>query len=303
MKTQKKHRLGFTLIELLVVIAIIAILVALLLPAVQQAREAARRSQCKNNLKQIGLALHNYAETAGRLPPGYVSNRPAPENPNSSWCRNNGGGNSGQFAPWMVLILPYIDQDQLYVKFDFNSRFQDTSNLPFPAVTALAMPLDVYSCPSEIKSDPLWPSYLGVQGGGAGIECQNTGCTPSIARAWWSTGCLYAGSSVRFAKITDGTSNVFLVGETRYASAPWVASAKQDSCAFTRNLVGTYEQINLYDTSSRGQIATRGLSSFHFGGAHVLLADGAIRFLSENMDLSTYQTMGVRNDGLPTGTL
>lgn len=301
MRGLSNPRRGFTLIELLVVIAIIAILIALLLPAVQQAREAARRTQCKNNLKQIGIALHTYHETSRMFPPGYVSSRPAPPAANNSWCRGNAGRGSGQFAPWMVLILPYMEQAPKYNQFIFEVAFQNRSNQALAPVQALAVALTAYDCPSEVKSDRLWPSYLGVQGGGATIECQNTGCTPSLQRGFWSNGCLYAGSSIDTAKITDGASNVFLVAETRYASAAWVASAKQDSCAFTRNLVGTWEQINLYSAPARGQIATRGFSSYHGGGAHVLIADGSARFMSENMDLGTYQQLGIRNDNLPLG--
>lgn len=288
---------GFTLIELLVVIAIIAILIALLLPAVQQAREAARRSTCKNNLKQIGLALHNYHENFGSFPPGYVSSS-APKN-NSSWCRSGGV----QRAPWTVLILPQLDQSVMYDRFIFEQTFQETSNQPSPAVLAITEELPVYSCPSETKPNPLYPSYLGVQGGGASVECQNTGCTASNIRAFWSNGVLYSSSTTQFRDIVDGVTNVFLVGETRYASAPWSSSTKQDSCAFTRCLVGTFEQINLHDTSTRGQAATRGMSSYHTGGCHATLGDGSVRFISENMNLAAYRSLGIRNDSLPLGGL
>jgi prepilin-type N-terminal cleavage/methylation domain-containing protein len=304
-ESHSRRARGFTLIELLVVIAIIAILIALLLPAVQQAREAARRSTCKNNLKQIGIALHNYHEQSGSFPPGYVSNR-APTS-NSNWCQQHrtGAPDGGQFAPWHVLILPQIDQAPLHDRFDFETVFQTTGNQPTAAVLAVTERLEVYNCPSETKTNPLWPSYLGVQGGGTGtsVECQNTGCDPGNIRAFWSNGALYSASNTKFADLLDGVSNVFLVGETRYASAPWSSSTKQDSCAFTRCLVGTWEQINLHDSQTRGQVATRGFSSFHVGGCHALLGDGSVHFISENIDLRTYQTLGIRNDKSPVGGL
>ncbi|MEX0818470.1 MAG: DUF1559 domain-containing protein, partial [Pirellulaceae bacterium] len=162
-----KHR-GFTLVELLVVIAIIGILVALLLPAVQAAREAARRMQCSNNLKQLGLALHNYHDTLKTFPPGYVSNRPGVEG-SSSWCRSGGV----QGAPWTALILPYMEQQNLHDQFNFNVPFQATSNQMAPPNSNVVIPLDTYSCPSDVRlgSNPLWNSYFGVQGGGTAPDC------------------------------------------------------------------------------------------------------------------------------------
>jgi len=305
LRKHTQRRRGFTLIELLVVIAIIAILIALLLPAVQAAREAARRSSCKNNLKQIGVALHNYHDTFSTLPPGYVSENPVQPG-SSSWCRNDRPEvwpSNGQGAPWTVLILPQLEQSNHYRRFDFNSRFQAQSNQLLPAVEALVEPLDVYSCPSDLgqSRNELWPSYLGVQGGGTSPGCQNTGCNSSNIRAFFDNGTLMGGKGLRFADMRDGTSNIFMVAETRYASAAWASSAKQDGCAFTRCLVGAMEQINLHPEGTRGQPQTRGFSSFHPGGCHVLMGDGSSHFLSENMDLTTYQTLAIANDGLPVG--
>jgi prepilin-type N-terminal cleavage/methylation domain-containing protein len=115
--TSSEHRRGFTLIELLVVIAIIAVLIVLLLPAVQQAREAARRSSCKNNLKQIGLALHNYHETQGVFPPGYITaDVTAPQNASPGFA-------------WSLMLLPFLDQSPLYKHFDFSEPADDDHNL------------------------------------------------------------------------------------------------------------------------------------------------------------------------------
>lgn len=292
-------RKGFTLIELLVVIAIIAVLIALLLPAVQQAREAARRSQCRNNLKQIGLALATYEETHRLYPPGYVSQRPA--NPASTtWCRTN-GGSSGQFASWTILILPQLDQRAVYKKMNFLVPFQATSNQMAAPNDQWVKKMPVYQCPSDsdIPQNPTFGTYYGVSGGGATYDCTSTGCTPAGERCFYHSGILYAGSSMRPSKITDGLSNVFMVGESRYADSAWGASAKQDGCAYAKNLAGAQEQINLYP--NRGYQQTRGFSSFHRGGCFFSLADGSAHFVSQNIDLSVYRQLGRREDKLPKG--
>lgn len=298
------RRRGFTLIELLVVIAIIAILIALLLPAVQAAREAARRSSCKNNLKQIGVALHNYHDTYQTLPPGYISDRPVIPN-NTTWCIQNGSiyATSGQGAPWQVLILPFIEQQAQHSLFDFNTHFQDSSNQVLPAVEAILTPIATYRCPSDLgfQTNKLWPSYLGVQGGGPTPACANTGCTPSNVRAFFDNGTLMGGKGIRFADMLDGTSNLFIVGETRYASAAWASSAKQESCALPRPIAGAMDQINLHPHPTRGVVATRGFSSYHPGGCHMLMGDGSVHFISENINLATYQALAIAADGLPAG--
>lgn len=287
---------GFTLVELLVVIAIIGILVALLLPAIQSARESARRTQCVNNLKQIGLALHNYHDSLSVFPPGFVSNNPG--NPSStSWCRSGGV----QGAPWTVLILPYSEQSSLHDQFNFNVPFQATSNQMAPPNNQFLVPMKMYSCPSDIRlsSNPLLSSYFGVQGGSATPDCGNSGCSPANERAWYVTGMLYAGSRTTFGHALDGTSNVFLVGETRYGNAAWGASAKQDSCAYARNLAGAQDPINLYP--NQGVHDTRGFSSYHHNGAMFSMTDGSVHFISDDMDLAIYRQLGHRDDGFPAG--
>ena len=142
-----KKKRGFTLIELLVVISIIAILIALLLPAVQQAREAARRTQCKNNLKQIGLAIHNYHETYTMFPPGQQWSGPV-------WNDKNGDGDTddnGERSPgwsWTAMILPYIDQQPLYDKIDFGSPLND-SKLTGTNLAVVRQPIEGFLCPSD----------------------------------------------------------------------------------------------------------------------------------------------------------
>jgi len=297
---------GFTLIELLVVIAIIAILIALLLPAVQQAREAARRSQCKNNLKQIGLAFHNYHEAHNKIPPGNISN--VTSSTNNSWCRSGG---SFQWAPWTTMILPYIDQAPLYALINFNVPFVDSSNnFINPNLSIInnagAQRMVVYQCPSDPDlSNAPYSSYMGVQGGppNAAVQqpqCQNTGCTPSNARAHFVTGMIHAASNYNLSAALDGTSNIFLVGESRYSNAHWAQSGKMDSCTLPRNLAGALEQINLYPDRGAQQ-ATRGFSSRHVGGCHFLMCDGSVQFMSENVNLFVYQQLAQRADKLPLG--
>jgi prepilin-type N-terminal cleavage/methylation domain-containing protein len=292
------RRAGFTLVELLVVIAIIGVLVALLLPAVQAAREAARRTQCKNNFKQLAIAIHNYHDTHLYLPPGYISSNPGVAG-NSTWCRTGGV----QRAPWTVLILPFSEQTNLHSKFDFNIVFQDDSNQMAAVNGAVVVPVKMFQCPSDIRltNNKTWNSYFGVQGGGAAPDCGNTGCSAANERAMYVTGMLYGGSRLGFKNATDGTANVFLLGESRYGGAAWGASAKQDSCAYARNLAGAQDAINLH--KGQGVHDTRGFSSFHPGGCGFAMLDGSVHFVSQNIDLTIYRQLGQREDGLPVGGL
>ena len=290
------RRTGFTLIELLVVIAIIAVLIGLLLPAVQKVREAAARSTCQNNLKQIGLGLHSYHDTANQLPPGYESSNPG-TTANTSWCRS--GGLQG--PPWTVFILPHIEQGALYAQLDFTVPFQAASNQMADPNASIITPMKIYSCPSDqrLSTNQLYTSYTGVAGGGTAPDCANSGCSPAGDRAQYVRGMLWAGSKVRLTDAKDGTSNVFLVGETRYGSAAWGASSKQDGCTFPRTLAGAQEAINLH--ANTGVHETRGFSSDHIGGASFLMGDGSTHFVRENIDLTTYRSLGQRSDGLPVG--
>lgn len=306
------QRFGFTLIELLVVIAIIAILIALLLPAVQQAREAARRSTCKNNMKQLGLALHNYHDTHRTFPAGSIAVGSSFSFSGSTWCTSPG---ADARAPWTVMVLPYMDEGPRYNTFDFEGKFTTSSNVPGATANnnAFKLGLNKYQCPSDPNSGSGVNNlnYFGVQGGGATPACS----AASGGRVFYINGLLHHNSSVRIRDVTDGTTNTFLLAESKYGLNPksrsdgihagWAAGTKLDASANTYTLVAAQLQINSipghagdHDTISQ---FSRLFGSFHVGGCHVTLGDGSVRFISENIDINTYYILAQRNDGQVVG--
>lgn len=198
------RRRGFTLIELLVVIAIIAILVALLLPAVQQVREAARKSQCQDHLHNLVIAVHDYEGSFRLLPPGYISRNVTANDPATM--------DSGSGFAWGMLTLTFLEQKPLYDQLTSELDSDDPLNIPLART-----PLDIFRCPTDVGSEtfPLQDrngntvqlaaaNYVGVYGYG------NPSMRPGAPNP---RGCFYRNSNVKFAAITDGTSNVIMVGE------------------------------------------------------------------------------------------
>jgi prepilin-type N-terminal cleavage/methylation domain-containing protein/prepilin-type processing-associated H-X9-DG protein len=289
--TRSSHA-GFTLIELLVVIAIIAVLIALLLPAVQSAREAARRSQCVNNLKQLGLAALNYESANSTLPPGGFT-RPAAW-PGSTW-------NFGAFPS----ILPYMEQPAVFnaVNFDWNVFAGANVTIAGIGISTLWCPSDasVWSMlPADLAKYPGAPpgnwnqaysSYGGIVGAWSlRLNVDNT--TFALRRAN-QNGVIYAHSSTRLAEISDGTSNTMMFGEHLHGVFDAAGQAQYhawNSGFWTDTMIDGYYPINashkllkLSDPTSRDYIAMS-LESDHPGGANVALCDGSVRFLKDSID-------------------
>lgn len=291
---------GFSLLELLVAITVIAIVVSLLLPAVQQAREAARRTSCRNQLHQLALACHNYESQHQTLPPGYVA---AVEADNSTtWC-TSGTTNNG--APWTVLILPFLDEGSRYSQFEMEREFTPDQNNPGSSANhrQWLLPLPKFECASDPRGGKgeSHTNYVGVQGGGAG-EC--VGGLPE--RKFFLGGVLFHNSKIRMTDIRDGSSNVFMLGETLYQSRKmsWASTAKLDSFATPMTVAGAEVPINWYHNPDPNfELVSHVFGSFHEGGCHFALADGSVRFLNENMDHLAYQRLAVRSDGAPIGGL
>ncbi len=293
-----RRRQGFTLIELLVVIAIIAVLIALLLPAVQQAREAARRSQCINNQKQLGLALHNYHDTFNVLPPG--------------WIGVQGGaphmeGQNG-FA-WGSHLLPNLDQGPLYNQINFKASLLDPTN-----DIARQSVLSVFRCPSDPSPDT-WElgeennltnilarlptaNYVGSFGTQGAEDICVGGLFPAAQCA--GDGMFGHNSKLRFADITDGTSNTILVGEHRSSKTPdwhstWVGLVPGGEEA-TARFLGVSDH-----TPNHPSLHIDDFSSWHTGGVHFLFGDGRVRFLTQHVDAATFRAITTRAGSEITG--
>jgi prepilin-type N-terminal cleavage/methylation domain-containing protein/prepilin-type processing-associated H-X9-DG protein len=314
---------GFTLVELLVVIAIIGVLVSLLLPAVQSAREAARRMRCSNAVKQIALACHNYESVNGKFPPGgIVSYTGSAQVTDTNFCTV---GNSATQAPWTVQILPYLEETNLYNQFNFSKTFTGSSNIPgqAPNNTLFFYNMKKYQCTSDPDSvaSANNSNYLGVQGGGPPVgQVGSAPCsTQAGTRVFFQSGCIFTNSTVRMAEVTDGTSNTFLIGESRYMPVPrmrgdgfyagWSSGLKADNTfAVPLTFAGAVLQINA-QSDCKPNIAdcfsyvSRLFGSYHPGGCHFGMADGSVQFINQTIDINVYRQAANRGDGLVLGSL
>ena len=310
MQLPRVRRRGFTLIELLVVIAIIAVLVSLLLPAVQQAREAARRSQCKNNLKQLGLAMHSYHDVFRCFPFGQL------DSPNGFSAVSQ--------------MLPYIDQVNVYNLINFSLPYNNAANQ-----TALMTNIPMLQCPSDVTSN-----LSGV--GGTTNYMANKGSDiiwndpsgPNVGRTP-ANGLFYYYSRIKMSDITDGSSNTAAFSERVLAdgnngivspledvffspAAPNTPDEAIQICSALdiNNLANQfplfmgapwihgqhcYLHVNVPNSRSCGFFvalrATMPPSSRHTGGVHTLLADGSVRFVAQTVNLATWRALGTRAGG------
>lgn len=310
-------RRGFTLIELLVVIAIIALLIALLLPAVQQARESARRSSCTNNLKQVGLALHNYYEATGTFPPLTIA---------KGQCTSGVAGPFTLNASGWTMLLPYLDQAAMYNDYDHNQaagHYVTGFGTPVLGDAVLSgnaaivsQPLNALTCPSE-PGNPILPdnANYGVKAGSGYFGAKTNydfssindyqGCNKWATRASTERRMFEDNSSCRMSHITDGSSNTVAVCETRF-------SVYNGECPAWGYRGWVMVGIDLYSYSinntfysgidrapSLGSWAYPGSS--HEGGMNVLLADGAVRFLAETIDTATRRNLATMSDNQVIG--
>ena len=272
---------GFTLVELLVVIAIIGILVSMLLPAVQAAREAARRTACLNNLSQLGLAVHNYEFSNECLPAGVTN----PEGPIRSEP-------DGIHVSWIVQILPYLEEQTAYRMFDQQLGAYAPQNEPVRELT-----LSVLRCPSfpgERDPSVALSNYAG---------CHHDTESPIDED---NHGLLYLNSSLRYSDILDGSSKTILIGEMlpRPKSLGWVSGTRATLRNTSRfelfrrsNRRSTGSKTSDEETAELGPLTVGGFGSTHPGGALFALADGSARFLQENMAPKVFQQLGDRADG------
>lgn len=290
-----RPRRGFTLVELLVVIAIIGILVALMLPAVQMAREAARRAWCNNNLKQIGLGLHMYHDTFVRFPAGWNAFDPSTRQPD--WLGEPGWS-------WATSILPYMEQTALY-----GDRIYLDLPITDPAnAAARVTPIKMYRCPSDIgvntfllEADHHEPvagyrpinlatgNYIGV----FGTEDPHDVYEHGSGRP---NGIFFLNKGVRIADILDGTSQTFAVGErsSKLAPSTWVGMVRGGEHAPARVVgVATFPPNSEMDEEHY----SHNFSSFHPAGTQFLAADGSVKLVNESIDMGVYHALCTRNAG------
>jgi prepilin-type N-terminal cleavage/methylation domain-containing protein/prepilin-type processing-associated H-X9-DG protein len=294
MKTriELRTRSGFTLIELLVSIAIIAVLIGLLLPAIQQAREAARRAQCSSNLKQIGLALHNYEGTWGMFP---TSTRPIPTQP------------AGKHAATLARILPFLDQASLFQQYDFGVNWYEAPNLPL-----IQTKLAAFQCPSTPNSNRLDSSLITVGGvsfsgsracadyaplEGIGALLNGTGLVDKQSEG--SPGALQVNfTQCRMADIIDGSSSTIVIAEDAGRPVWYIRGRVAPSTLIPPGAGWADDEQDFFLHGAQGDALASPpgpcavnchndgeIYSFHPGAANALFADGHVRLLSASTDI------------------
>ena len=288
-------RKAFTLIELLVVIAIISILLGLLLPAVQKVRESANRIKCQNNLKQIGLACHQYHDTHKSFPSGYLASAPYPET-------TPGWG-------WAAFLLPYIEQENLYRQVDFRQPVEKSS--------AIQTPLAIFQCPSDEPPVPDFPltdvTFAPMCTAAASSYAATVGQDASEVDAPTGDGVFYRNSKTRIADIPDGTSQTVLLGDRAWvqtngiwAGAPNGAICRPGEANVWPNATGPTQALilvhnNWINITTDADGGLDDFSSNHPGGVNLLFADGSVHFIhsitSDGPERRAFWALGTRAGG------
>jgi prepilin-type N-terminal cleavage/methylation domain-containing protein/prepilin-type processing-associated H-X9-DG protein len=313
-----RHRRGFTLVELLVVIAIIGILIGLLLPAVQSAREAARRTSCQNNLKQIGLALHNFEHIYGVFPA-------------SGWTRTGPGNPAGKYVGWRPLVLPYVEQENVRQLYNFDLNWWEGLN-----PTVAAVPVKVFQCPStpsrvEVLSavakpprpamtfaNPIAPTdYEAIMG------VYPNAINPHLSVPLYNNAnrysVMYRNSTTGFAGILDGTSTTIVVVECSGRPLVYRQRMAQPGLANDQGIgwADSEGPFSLHGARADGGAEGCGPAggcnvvmnakndneplSFHVGGGNFLFADAHVGFVSQSIDLPAFAAMCTKCAGEVAG--
>jgi len=332
LRKRARRECAFTLIELLVVIAIIAILIGLLLPAVQKIREAANRMKCSNNLKQIGLALHNYHDTNGKFPPGGVgSTGPVGQPNNQDWTEQ---------GSWIVYTLPFFEQDNMFRLLNPRPEtVQNSVGIGIGNVPSAQRKLSMIRCPSDDwdRNAPvtdyvgsLGPQCLTTAGGVGCSDPNNQWClgdqgspgSPGVVYGYnrspdhgndWNPASIRGmfnrlGADITMSSVTDGLSNTIMVGESlpkmhdHLQGNQWWGFNNGNSHCSTIVPINTRsdgtspcDPTKFYAPNNWNQ--SWGFKSRHSGGVNFLFGDGAVRFVRDSIDMRTYQLLGCRNDG------